>query len=260
MPYFNSGNIKIFYENYGQGDPVILLHGFSIDHRMWEYQKDRLAGFYRVITPDARGHGKSDAPRTGYAREDRVIDLLNLIDYLGLEKIHLVGMSMGGGDALAYAIDYQEKLISLTLIGTVASGWKPSKKFHDFAPLAQDSGIEKARKAYVKSSLSYYRDRKPAVREKLEAMMNSFSGAPWLDPMKGKYLKRDDLKLAGKVSAPTLLMVGKRDIFFTPLANRLRDLIPDSELVIIPGAGHVVNMEAPDLFNERLLRFLKRVS
>lgn len=256
MPSFNSGEIRIYFEKRGEGTPIVFLHGFSLDRRMWQEQMDYFSQSRCVIGCDARGHGKSDSPETGYAREDRTGDLLNLAHYPGLSRFHLVGLSMGGGDGLSFAIDHPDRLISLTLAGTVAAGWQPSRKFRDFSALAGEKGVEYARRKFIASSLANYQKRNPGIKKVLEDIMSHFSGGPWLDPMKSKYVKRNDLKLSVGIRVPTLIMVGSRDILFRPLAKQLHEAIPGTELEVFPDTGHMVNMEVPEEFNERLERFV----
>jgi len=255
MPEYKSGNIGIYYEMTGEGTPVVMLHGFSLDRRMWTRQTVSFAKDHTVIMPDARGHGLSEAPPTGYAREDRTGDLERFLEHLKIDRFHLLGFSMGGGDALAYAIDNQDKLISLTLVGTVAAGWSPPKRFKDFTGWARENGVETARQKYMDSILSYYDRHYSHLRDEMEKMMLDFSGVPWLDPMKGKYKKRDDLSLCHGLSIPTMLVVGQRDIFFRPLAEQLAGSIKTARLEIINSAGHMVNMEMPDEFNVAVLSF-----
>jgi pimeloyl-ACP methyl ester carboxylesterase len=256
MPYFNSGEMKIFYEDKGSGEPIIFLHGFTLDHRMWQNQIDYFSNQYRILAIDARGHGRSDAPDSGYSREDRIGDILGLARYLGLPKFHLVGLSMGGGDALRLAIDHQDNLKSLTLANTVASGFTPTTRFHDFAAWTKRIGLEKAKKEYVKSTLSRYDKIMPGLKGIMETMIADFSGKPWTDPMVGKYPKRDDVKLAASVRIPTLIIIGKRDLMFYPLALKLNEIMLDSKLEILPQVGHMSNLEAPDRFNKILEEFL----
>ncbi len=259
MPFLNSGNVKIYYEESGTGSPIVFLHGFSLDHRMWEKQAEYFSKKHRVIVCDARGHGRSDAPETGYAREDRAEDVKNLSKQLGLEKFHLVGLSMGGGDALSFAIDHQEKLLSLTLADSVAAGYTPKTRFRDFGELFEQEGTEAIKKQFIESTLSYYVDREPEIRSNLEKMMLDFSGKPWTDPMKGKYQKRDDLRMAVSVRIPVLIIIGKKDMAWLPLAKELNEIMLDSRLEIISGVGHMSNMEAPDKFNKILDAFISGV-
>jgi pimeloyl-ACP methyl ester carboxylesterase len=259
MPFIISGKVRIYYEESGDGTPLVFLHGFTLDHRMWEKQVEYFSRKYRVIVFDARGHGRSDGPETGYARENRADDILNLSEHLEIHRFHLVGLSMGGGDALSLAIDYQDRLLSLTLADTVASGYMPATKFRDFSETLKTEGVEAAKKEFIESTLSYYVKRDVEIRDKLAIMMNDFSGRPWLDPMRGNYPKRDDVRLSASVRIPTLIIVGKKDMAWAPLAKILNEAMLDSQLEILPGVGHMSNMEAPDKFNAILEAFLLKV-
>jgi len=257
VPYIKSGEIKIYYEEQGVGTPLVFLHGFSLDRRMWQGQIDYFSDRYRIISYDARGHGKSDAPETNYSREDRVSDLLALVDNLKLDRFHLVGLSMGGGDALRFAIDYQDRLISLTLAGSTASGWKAPVHFRDiFSEDKNRENIENIKQRWIDSTLSNYEKRNPELKEILAEMMSDFSGKPWSDPKAGQYEKTDDIRLAAKIRIPTLLIAGQRDISFRPLAVKLSEIILDSRLEVVKEVGHMVNMEALDIFNKHLENFL----
>jgi pimeloyl-ACP methyl ester carboxylesterase len=259
MAYFQSGNIKIFYEEVGKGIPIVFMHGFSLNNTMWECQVSQYSKKYRVITYDARGHGNSESPESGYSREDRALDLLNLANHLSLPPFHLVGFSIGGGDALCFAIENQSRLNSLILVASVASGFKPKVKFHDYGDIVKEKGINVAKGMFIESSLSKYGDNHREIKEKLEGMMNTFSGKYWLDPMSGKYPKRDDVILSASVRIPVLIIVGENDISWMPLAKILNEKILDSRLEILSGVGHMVNLEAPDKFDQILNDFLSKI-
>jgi 3-oxoadipate enol-lactonase len=259
MLFLDSNGVNIYYEVRGTGIPVVFLHGYTLDTRMWQDQFDFFSRNHKAVIFDARGHGQSDSPQTGYAREDRTADLWNLAEHLRLARFHLVGFSMGGGDALAFAIDHHERLLSLTLIGSVAAGWQGTKRFHDFAPVAKQQGADEAKRRYAASILSYYDQRHSDLRNKLESMISEFKGAPWLDPMKDRYVRRNDLKLAANIRIPTLIIAGERDIFLRPLADKLHKIIPGSRLEVFPNVGHVVSMEAPDRLNDCLDGFFREV-
>lgn len=260
MPVYPSEDISLYYEEKGRGTPVIFLHGFALDRRVWENQIGFFSIRYRTIISDARGHGRSDTPATGYARENRVADILSLLHHLELSKVHLVGHSMGGGDALAFAIDHQEYLLSLTLVGTVAAGWKPSKKFRDFTWVLQEKGIEEVKEQFMESVLVKYKERNSEIKSFLEKIIGDFGGGPWLDPMKGKYPVSDDLSLVDKIKIPVMIMCGKKDLLFRPLAETLAERIPQARLELFRGVGHMVNLEAPDRFNEILSGFLENIN
>jgi 3-oxoadipate enol-lactonase len=226
---------------------------------MWMRQVDHFSSRYHVVIYDSRGHGLSDAPETGYSKDDRINDLLSIITALGLDKIHLVGLSMGGATALGFAIDYPQHLLSLTLVDSGAGGYKSPREFLRARDVVLTLGPEEARRRWAASVLKYYRSEQAELRRTLEEMMMGQSLKVWLDPQRGKYPVRDDVALAGKITVPTLIFVGERDRFFVPLARTLHRAIAGSELDIGPGVGHMFNLEAPERFNRRLQQFLERV-
>ncbi len=257
MPFYSSNGVRIYYHEAGKGDPLIFLHGFTLDCRQWMEQIEFFKEDYRVLAPDARGHGISGAPETSYAREDRAADLLNLMDHLGIEKAHVVGASMGGADAFALALDNPKRFLTLTLVGTTLAGWKPSRRFTDNRMIEEGYPVGEIKREFINSVLVKYRDRNPKLHDRLKEIMEGFSGKPWSDPKKGKYPVRKELPLAKKMKIPTCLIVGKKDIMFIPLAEELHKRLPNNRLKIIPKAGHLVNMDMPQEFNRILRDFLK---
>src|SRR5437762_3199638 len=112
MAYFEHEGCTLHYEEYGHGDPVLLLHGLGSSSLDWEYQVPELATRYRVIVPDARGHGRSDKPRGRYSITGFSADLIALIEHLNLKPVHVVGLSMGGMIGFQLAVDQPQLLKS----------------------------------------------------------------------------------------------------------------------------------------------------
>jgi len=257
MPFYNSKGTRIYYHEAGEGEPLIFLHGFTLDCRQWIDQIDYFRSDYRVLAPDARGHGISEAPETGYAREDRAEDLLNLMVHLKIKRAHVVGASMGGADAFSLALDHPEPFRSLTLVGTTLAGWRPARRFKDNQMIEEGYTVDRIKEEFIKSVLVKYEDRNLELHNRLKDIMEGFSGKLWGDPKKGKYPIREELPMAGRMEIPTCLIVGKKDIMFLPLAEELKERLPNSSLKIIPKAGHLVNMNIPQHFNRILGYFLK---
>jgi pimeloyl-ACP methyl ester carboxylesterase len=259
VPYIDAPDVKLYYEDEGTGTPIVFLHGFTLDRRMWRRQVEFFKNDYRTIAYDSRGHGKSGCPESNYARADRLIDLHYLVEELMLPRFHIVGLSMGGATALGYAIDYPDTLLSLTLVDTAAGGFQPPPKYKDMRDLAMNLPIEEIKRRWQKSTLFYYANKNPELKKEMSEMMDMHCGNLWTDPNRGKYKDRDDVSLSKQIKLPTLIYVGENDKFFIPLAKTLHDNIQGSEIEIIPGVGHMSNMEAPDRFNHRLEQFLERV-
>lgn len=256
MPYANLGDYRLYYEEYGVGEPVIFLHGFTLDIRMWTAQAEFLESDYHVILLDAKGHGLSDAPETGYSRADRVEDLRRFVDSLGIDRFHLVGLSMGGSTGIGFALKYPERLLSLTLASAGAAGWDVGKKISHLDTLARAKGLEATREEWKQMSLAWYKDDREDIRQLMEEMIDHHSGAVWMDPMRGKYPRTRDLDHVQRISVPTLILVGELDRVFVPLARELHKKIRTSELKIYENTGHMLNLEAPDRFNGDIKAFL----
>ena len=118
MAYFEHEGCTLHYEEYGHGEPVLLLHGLGSSSLDWEYQIPELAARYRVIVPDARGHGRSDKPNERYSIAGFSADLIALIEHLNLGPAHVVGLSMGGMIGFQLAVDQPQLLKSLCIVNS----------------------------------------------------------------------------------------------------------------------------------------------
>jgi pimeloyl-ACP methyl ester carboxylesterase len=130
LPHVDTNGIATFYEDTGQGTPVVLVHGHGADLRLWDLQVPALleAG-YRVIRYDVRGHGRSAIPPGGYTWENYALDLRDLLDRIAVPRAHVVGLSMGGGIALQFALDFPERVSSLVLVDSALPGFYYSPEF-----------------------------------------------------------------------------------------------------------------------------------
>ena len=263
MPYARLDNLKLYYEEHQPGTspesaaPVLLfLHGFTLDHRMWTPQARFFKERYRVVLPDSRGHGFSDAPETGYSRAHRVADLQSFVNYLRISRFHLVGLSMGGTTAIGYALKHPERLASLTLVSSAAAGYQLGKGISRIDQIAREQGIAAAKQKWKEVTLSWYGRNKHQIKNLMQIMMDEHSGAIWRDLMRGGYPPENDLEQVHQITVPTLIVAGEADPVFASLARLLHEKIAGSKLIVLPGTGHMVNLEAPDRFNEELLRFV----
>ena len=266
MPTVTANAVNLYYDEIppeaalprAQGLlPLVFLHGFTLDRRMWRPQVDFFGGRYRLLVVDARGHGLSDAPPTGYSRADRVEDLKGFVDGVGIDRFHLIGLSMGGSTGIGFALKYQHRLASLTLVSSGAAGYNIGKKIERIDQIARERGIEAARTKWKDTSLRYFGARHAEIKQQLAVMMDEHSGAVWADPQRGRYPREEDLARVGTIGVPTLIIAGANDKVFAQLAGELHRRIPASSLLVYENVGHMVNMEAPDRFNTDLDRFLQ---
>ena len=259
MPYAYLEGLRLYFEEYGEGTPVVFLHGFTLDHRMWWQQAEYFDQWYRVLLLDAKGHGLSASPETGYSRDDRVEDLKRFLDHMKVDKFHLVGLSMGGSTAIGFALKYPERLLSMTLVSSGAAGYSVGKKINKLDELARDHGVAAAKKKWKEWSLAWYKDGKEDFRHLMEQMIDDHEGAIWRDPMRGKYPKTVDLDNVQKIKVPTKIIAGQFDKVWVKLAEALHEKIAGSSLSVYEGVGHMVNLEAPERFNEEVKAFLESV-
>ncbi len=267
MPYATiPKKLRLYYQDFSPDSssasrpPIIFLHGFTVDHRMWGAAAAHFSQTHRVLLLDARGHGLSDAPPTGYSRADRVDDLVAAVDKLGVEAFHLVGLSMGGSTAIGYALRGQSRLKSLTLVSTGAAGWNVGLKISRIDQIARDHGLEAARAKWMEYSLRYYREGQEGIRDLIATMMREHSGAAWMDERRGKYPDPGkDLERVHTITVPTLIIAGEQDRVFVPLARILKERIPDARLHLYTGIGHMVNLEEPERFHADVEAFLDEI-
>ncbi len=256
--------LRIHYETAGDLDGakgvLVFAHGFTLDYRLWREQLKYFAPEYFAVAFDSRGHGLSDAPVTGYSRDHRLTDLLAVVNELKLKKFHLIGLSMGGATSIGFAIDHPECLESLTLVSSGVTAYNPTRHQDALTKLAREKGVEAARERWIKSTLRYYNDKPGDAQELLETMMKEHSAAPWQDPNRGNYQHRNDLELLQDMKVRTLILVGAKDLNFIPMGERLNAAIPDSKLEVIPDVGHIINLEIPERFNERLKSWIENAA
>jgi len=268
MPFADLPGIRIHYLDLQAQEkadliteiPIVFVHGFTMDHRSWHPQAEFFRKNFRVIIPDSRGHGLSEAPITGYSRDDRAQDLQKLFDHLQIDKVHLVGLSMGGTTAIGFALKYQDRLKSLTLIDSGAAGYAPIGRISRIDQIAREKGLEPARKKWIQIATMWYREDKREIKELIQLMMREHSGAIWMDEMRGKYPRTIDLDNVHKIKVPTRIMVGELDKMFIPVAVDLQAAIPNSSLSIYEGVGHMLNLEVPERLNQELKVFVEGIS
>lgn len=248
---FNNG--QIYYEVVGSGEPIVFVHGFTLDHTMWQPQVEFFSKDYQIVTYDARGFGKSSLPEGPY---DHAADLRALLKHLGIAQVHLVGLSMGGRIATNFTLAYPNAVKSLTLMDSALDGYKSEV---DWNVHAKEQGVEKAKENWLNHELFTVTQKRPEVAAALRVIVESYSGWHWLhhDPQNHTNTHaRDHLH---EITKPTLVVAGEGDlIYFHNIANVLAAGIPSAQKVIVPNAGHMVNMEAPDEINNLLADFIAK--
>jgi 3-oxoadipate enol-lactonase len=252
MPFAAINGINLYYESHGEGQPVVFLHGRGGNHMSWWQQVPFFRSRYRCIVIDHREFGLSrDAP-DGPGRAAHVDDFEQLIDCLKIDKVFLVGQSMGGNTALGAAVRFPERVMGLVLADT-SGGVRADDILADYRrrikSLPQDAAMRAISEAFrnrdpERASVFEEIGRLSApVRESLEEYLLSEDGP-----------SPDDL--AG-FDVPTLIIVGSDDVVVTPdVARMVNRCIKGSRLAVVDGAGHSVYFEKPAEFNELVAGFL----
>jgi pimeloyl-ACP methyl ester carboxylesterase len=249
---------QLFYEVQGKGEPLVLIHSGGFDSRMWD---DQLEAFseYKVVRFDVRGHGKSKAPTKPYAEQE---DLYQLLKFLKIEKTHLLGLSLGGRIAIDFAIAHPQMVTSLIAVAPALSGYPYSAQdsleyIKIVYSIEQDDGSPVG-EVWLKSPFNTPAMENPSVADKLRPIAVENSRSWLINPLFALPIFPPAAQRISEVKAPTLLIRGDRDVPTIPkIVDLLIEGIPNAQKVVLPGAGHVVNMEKPDEFNRAVLNFLQ---
>jgi 3-oxoadipate enol-lactonase len=248
----------LYYESRGTGPAVVLLEGGNLDRRMWDDQWDQLAAGFRLIRYDVRGFGSSGPTGSPYSAQE---DLYALLRYLRIDRVSLVGLSLGGRIAIDFALEHPAMVKALVLAGPGLSGWSWSAADNAwFAPI--DSAVAardsiRAAELWLKSPYMAPAMENPDLAPRLHRLAIG-NAHFWLEPDSERELRPPAISRLGQIQAPTLLILGSRDV---PDIHRIVDtlarVIPLAKRVVFQGSGHMVNLEQAERFNRVVLDFLR---
>jgi 3-oxoadipate enol-lactonase len=259
-----ANGIHINYELSGKegAQVVVLSHSLSCSFLMWNLQMDALNPYFQVLRYDIRGHGSTDAPSGAYALELLAQDVIGLLDALDMDRVHFVGLSLGGMIGQSLALNNPGRLKSLSLCDTTA--FVPAEA----QPLWQER-MDEARKKSMGALLEQTMERwfTPSFLRQNSRMVALIRAQLLATPVSG-YIgcaeairKLNYLDRLSEIRMPTLIMVGAEDPG-TPVSasEAMHNRISNSRLVILPSARHLSNVEQADAFNAALLKFLRNLS
>ncbi len=265
MPFADVAGTRLHYLDVGAGDPpVVLLHAFPLHAEMWAPQLACLSARTRVIAPDLKGFGRSDAPddRSAYTMDNYAAEVAGLLEHLGVERMVLGGLSMGGYIAFAFLRRHAPMVAGLVLADTRAGA--DTAEVLERRTSQQEVVSSQGAGAVVDTLLAgllseHTRQHRPELVAQVRGLMvNPDAGyIGGLEAMKGRPDATDEL--AG-IDVPTLALVGEHDGPSPPdVVRGWQERIPGSRLVVLPGAAHLSNLEAADEFNAAADDFLLEV-
>ena len=267
MPIVNINGVNLNYETAGQGEAIVFLHGMTGSTRDWTNQIAVLSSKYKVVALDQRGHGKSAAPsgEEQYSIPIFVDDVFSLLRMLDIKKCCLAGHSLGGFTALEFALGHPDMLASLVLVDTSSGQFAMPTEYAQLRQkqeeLARSQGMEAAFEYGIANNpmmierLKEHPEQRDVMRRKM--LMTSVDGYIYGSRAIGKW--EPVTSRLSKIKVPALIYWGEEDLPFTEAVQTLKAGIADSELVTVKGVGHSPHEDAPDVFNEALLKFLGRI-
>ncbi len=271
MPYAVArDNTRLYYEEVGQGSAVIFLHEFAADYASWEPQMRYFSRQHRCIAYSARGYTPSQVPSAdAFTYQHFRDDALAVLDHLGIERAHFVGLSMGAYSCLQVGLHNPARVLSLTLAG-VGSGSEPAhietfrknsqKNAHDFETL----GSPEVAKTYGNSPNRIpFRIKDPRGFQEFMDALSRHDAQGSAHTQRGFQGARPSIyefrEAIEALVAPALVIVGDEDDACIQPSLFLKEHLPASGLAMFPKTGHIINLEEPALFNETLERFLNLV-
>ena len=272
MPHITADDgVKLYYEETGQGTPILFVHEFMGEYRSWEAQLRYFSRRYRCIAFNARGYPPSDVPEKveDYGFEHQRAGILAMLDGLNIDKAHIVGLSMGAFATFYFGMQWPERALSLTLAG-IGSGSMPESRarFRQESEAAADQllagGWEKSAAVRGESPTRVQlQNKNPRGFAEFLELVKRHSGKGSALTLKGYQALRPSLgdfeAQMAKCRVPTLIISGDEDEPCLDASLMLKRRMPSAGLVFMPQTGHACNLEEPELFNMLCEKFFHQV-
>ena len=245
---------ELYFEVHGTGDPILFVHGFSLDHRIWQPQIEYFQNTNQAICYDLRGFGKSSLPTHHYSHHE---DVKTLLDYLETGKVHLVGLSLGGEVAIDFSIVYPNQVKTLTLIDTSLGGYHSKV---DWRVYAEELCIDQAKQNWLNHEVFKYSCSKPKIKKQLEQSIADYSGWHWLHHDFRTKLVPSAIDRLSEITVPTQIIVGQNDLdYYQSIAKVVHQQIHNSFLTVLPHIGHLANIENPQEINNLINKHFQKL-
>ena len=272
MPHLTTDDgVKLFYQEVGTGIPIVFVHEFAGDVRSWEAQLRHFGRRYRAIAYNARGYPPSDVPSEveRYSQTRARDDIRAVLDALDIDKAHVVGLSMGGFATTHFGFTYPDRARSLVIAGC-GYGASPGTRAQfsaeveaSAARFEQQSMATAAETYALGPSRVQYQNKDPRGWREFTDQLAEHSALGAAKTLRGVQSRRPSLydltEEMKKITTPTLIMTGDEDWACLEPGILMKRTIPTAALVVLPNAGHAINLEEPDAFNRHIDEFLHAV-
>ncbi len=255
-------NVRLAYDDHGVGLPVIFLHAFPLNRRMWEGELLALLGEgrYRLVALDWRGFGESEITNGISSMELFADDVAGLMDALGIQNAILCGLSMGGYAAFAFLRKYPQRVAGLILADTRPGADTPEAQANreNVAQIAETQGTGAIADLQVPRLISEYtRQYHPEVEARVRQLIDEATPQGIAAASRGMAQRADSTELLGGITCPTLVIVGEQDALIPPAVTQdYASRIPGAQFAVIPQAGHLSSLEQPEAFLQAIGGFL----
>jgi 2-hydroxy-6-oxonona-2,4-dienedioate hydrolase len=262
---------SLYYEVAGEGHPLVLNHGGLVDHHLWDGQFDAFAQHFKVIRYDIRGFGASGMLSKGMEPYSMERDLHSLLQFLGIEKTYVLGLSLGGTLAIDFTLQYPEMVDALITVGSGLSGFEWGEPDQEL--MAKFAAMDEAFKSgdiarSVEISLQLWTDGPyrtpqqvdPQVRERVRAMTTHNYERGDDEDVQPQEMEPPAAGRLSEIHVPMLIIAGGQDTeAILKIADTLEKSIAGAKKVVIPGTAHHPNMEKPQEFNRAVIEFLEQI-
>ena len=272
MPHITtSDGVKLYYEESGSGTPIVFVHEFLGEYRSWEAQMRHFSRRYRCIAFNARGYPPSDVPEQPerYSFEHQRAGILAVLDGLGIERAHIVGLSMGAFATFYFAMKWPQRALSITLAGIGSGSMAASRaQFKEEAlsnadDLLREGWVQGAERRAITPTRVQLLNKSPRAFAEFIGLLRQHSALGSANTLRGYQALRPSLSdFAAEMAAstvPALIVSGDEDEPCLDASLMLKRAMPSAGLVFLPQTGHACNLEEPDLFNAACERFFHQV-
>jgi len=254
MEKVHTNGVQIAYTRRGKGNPLLLVHGWGVDHTVWNEVASLMENDFELIIPDLRGFGESSVTESRYKMTDMAADLLGLLDQLGIRKIAIAGHSMGNYVSLAFVRAYPERVLGLGMISSQAQAdpLERKQRLYGSADEIMKTGVES-----VLESLAPLMAADVRVQARVRHLIGRQHPAGLAGALKAMADREDSSSILSSFTFPVVLIHGKADEFM-PIrrAQEIKEAIPHATLTQLPGVGHTPMLEDPQATADSLRKII----